>query len=72
MCQWHGVHVFADEAGNFDFSSKAGASRYFLLTTVSMDDFGAGDASCRYGGNWRGRATVKERTIFTPRKNCRR
>ena len=38
------VHVFADEAGNFDFSLKAGASRFFLLTTVTMDDFGAGDA----------------------------
>lgn len=38
------VHVFADEAGNFDFSSKAGASRYFILTTIAMDGFGAGDA----------------------------
>ncbi|MGH2632508.1 MAG: DUF3800 domain-containing protein [Tepidiformaceae bacterium] len=38
------VHVFADEAGNFDFSSKAGASRYFILTTVTMDNFRAGDA----------------------------
>lgn len=38
------VHVFADEAGNFDFSAKPGASRYFILTTVTMGDFGAGDA----------------------------
>lgn len=38
------VHVFADEAGNFDFSRKEGASRYFILTTVTMADFGAGDA----------------------------
>ncbi len=38
------VHVFADEAGNFDFSAKPGASRYFMLTTVAMDDFRAGDA----------------------------
>lgn len=38
------VHVFADEAGNFDFSSKAGATKYFILTTVTMDGFGPGDA----------------------------
>ena len=38
------IHVFADEAGNFDFSAKPGASRYFILTTVAMGDFGAGDA----------------------------
>jgi hypothetical protein len=37
-------HVFADEAGNFDFSKKVGASRYFILTTVSMDTCGSGDA----------------------------
>ena len=38
------IHVFADEAGNFDFSSRSGASRYFILTTVTIGDFGAGDA----------------------------
>jgi hypothetical protein len=38
------VHVFADEAGNFDFSSKAGATKYFILTTVTMEDFRPGDA----------------------------
>ena len=38
------IHVFADEAGNFDFSSKSGASRYFILTTVTMEDFRVGDA----------------------------
>lgn len=31
-------YVFADEAGNFDFSLKQGATRYFILTTVTMDD----------------------------------
>jgi hypothetical protein len=36
--------VFADESGNFDFSPKAGASRYFLLTTVTMGDCRPGDA----------------------------
>ncbi|MCY4455525.1 MAG: DUF3800 domain-containing protein [Chloroflexi bacterium] len=30
------VHLFADEAGNFDFSRKAGASRFFILTTVAF------------------------------------
>lgn len=37
-------YVFADEAGNFDFPLKQGASRYFILTTVTMDDCRAGDA----------------------------
>jgi len=31
-------YVFADEAGNFDFSSQKGASKYFILTTVTLDD----------------------------------
>jgi hypothetical protein len=34
-------YVFADEAGNFDFSSNPGASRYFILTTVTL----SGDCS---------------------------
>jgi hypothetical protein len=38
------VHVFADEAGNFDFSRNVGASRYFILTTVTMDTCAVGDA----------------------------
>jgi len=29
-------HVFADEAGDFDFSRKASASTYFILCTVAM------------------------------------
>lgn len=32
------VHVFADEAGNFDFSRGQGASRYFILTTITVED----------------------------------
>ena len=32
------VHLFADEAGNFDFSRKAGASRFFILTTVAFPE----------------------------------
>ncbi len=35
-------YVFADEAGNFDFSPKG--SRYFILTTVTLDSFAVGDA----------------------------
>jgi hypothetical protein len=31
-------YVFADEAGNFDFTINAGASRYFILATVTLDD----------------------------------
>ncbi len=30
--------VFADEAGNFDFSKDRNASRYFILTTVVIDE----------------------------------
>ena len=31
-------YVYADESGNFDFSVKSGASRYFILTTVLISD----------------------------------
>ena len=31
-------YVYADESGNFDFSSQQGASRYFILTTVTVND----------------------------------
>jgi len=49
-------YVFADEAGNFDFSLKVGASRYFILTTVTMDDCRVGDALAhlRRTLTWRG------------------
>jgi hypothetical protein len=30
------VYLFGDEAGNFDFSDGLGASRYFILATVTM------------------------------------
>lgn len=38
------VYVFGDEAGNFDFSRGPGASRFFLLTTVTMLDCGIATA----------------------------
>jgi hypothetical protein len=31
-------YVFADEAGNLDFSTNRGASRYFILATATIDD----------------------------------
>ncbi len=34
--------LFADEAGNFDFSKNHGATRYFVLTTVTLPDPTAG------------------------------
>ena len=38
------VYIFGDESGNFDFSQKQGASRYFILTTVMMKSCAVGDA----------------------------
>lgn len=38
------TYVFADESGNFDFSLNKGASKYFILTTVTLPDCLAGDA----------------------------
>jgi hypothetical protein len=32
------MHLFADESGNFDFSRNRGASRYFILTSVTLRD----------------------------------
>ena len=32
------ANIFTDEAGNFDFSRGSGASRYFVITTVTMDE----------------------------------
>lgn len=32
------IHVFADESGDFNFSADPGASRYFILTTVTVGD----------------------------------
>lgn len=37
------IFVFADEAGNFDFSGGSGASRFFILTTVALEDCSVGD-----------------------------
>jgi Protein of unknown function (DUF3800) len=49
-------YIFADESGNFDFSRKPGASRYFILTPVSASDCSMGDAllALRRDLAWRG------------------
>jgi hypothetical protein len=52
------VYLFGDEAGNFDFSDGSGASRYFVLATVTMHDWQAGDRlqALRRRLAWRGGA----------------
>jgi Protein of unknown function (DUF3800) len=49
-------YVFADEAGNFDFSDGRDASRYFVLCTVMAEHCAAGDAllTLRRDLGWRG------------------
>jgi hypothetical protein len=37
-------YVFADESGNFDFSRNAGASKYFILTTIVLHDCSVGQS----------------------------
>lgn len=50
------VYLFGDEAGNFDFSDGPGATRYFILATVTMNDCQAGDRlqALRRRLAWRG------------------
>lgn len=49
-------YVFADEAGNFDFSTGQGASKYFVLTTLTAEHCDVGDAllALRRDLGWRG------------------
>ena len=49
-------YVFSDEAGNFDFSRQSGASRYFILGTVTANDCLIGDdlLQLRRELGWRG------------------
>ena len=51
MAEWH---VFGDEAGTLQFNPKA--SRYFILTTITVPDYSAGDAllSLRREMAWEG------------------
>jgi hypothetical protein len=56
------ISVFADESGNFDFSRKQGASRYFILTTIACPSFQVGDALLRLRREiaWEGHGTDSE------------
>jgi hypothetical protein len=49
-------YVFADEAGNFDFSNGQSATRYFVLCTAMTEHCEAGDAllALRRDLGWRG------------------
>ncbi|HXS32966.1 MAG TPA: hypothetical protein VN758_04225 [Solirubrobacterales bacterium] len=49
-------YLFSDEAGDFEFSRKSGASRYFILGTVTADDCEVGDRllQLRRELGWRG------------------
>jgi len=40
-------YIYADEAGNFDFNRKSGASQYFILATVTLNDCSVGDSLLR-------------------------
>jgi hypothetical protein len=55
-CRMADKYVFADEAGNFDFSRRQGASRYFILCTITATHCEVGDAllSLRRDLGWRG------------------
>ena len=33
------TYIYADESGNFDFSRNVGATRFFVLTTVVINDY---------------------------------
>jgi hypothetical protein len=53
MPEWY---VFADEAGNFDFSNGPGASKYFVLVTLTAEHCEVGDSllALRRDLGWRG------------------
>lgn len=56
------ISIFADESGNFDFSRKPAASRYFILTTIATADFAVDDAllALRREMAWTGLETDSE------------
>lgn len=56
------VYVFADEAGNFDFSERTGASRYFALATITLRDCAIGNdlLALRRELAWRGEHLTTE------------
>lgn len=66
-------YVFGDEAGNFDFSLDQGASRYFVLCTVTMDDPSVGNdlLALRRDMAWRGVALDSELHATTDKQAVR-
>jgi len=67
------VHVFADESGNFDFKRSPGASKYFLLTTVTANDCSVGAAlqELRRELAWEGIGLDKEFHATTDKQTVR-
>lgn len=66
-------YVFADECGNFDFSTKPGASKYFVLTSITLDtcDIGHDLLDLRRDMAWRGRGLDHEFHATTDPQNVR-
>lgn len=66
------MYLFADESGNFDFSRGRGASRYFILTTVTLADTVPGDAllALRRELAWNGVGLDTESTPRPTRRQC--
>ena len=56
------AYVFADEAGNFDFSGNPRASKYFTLATITLADCSIGDElqALRRDLAWRGEHLTTE------------
>jgi hypothetical protein len=67
------VHVFADESGDFTFARTANASRYYILTTVTSQDFGLGSAmlDLRRKLAWEGIGLDREFHATTDRQEVR-
>ena len=63
-------YVFADEAGNFDFRDKSGASQFFILTTVTADSPDVGDdlLTLRRDLTWDGIALESKPVTFETEK----
>jgi hypothetical protein len=66
-------YVFGDEAGNFDFDLKPGASRYFILCTATMHDPAVGNdlLALRREMAWNGMALDSELHATTDRQAVR-
>lgn len=67
------IHLFADEAGDFSFKRDAGASRYFMICTVAMNDCSIDGRllSLRRDMTWRGLPVAEEFHATTDRNEVR-